>query len=452
LIFSAPRFVVVDDKIKHLDAIVQAFQQLGSPCIGIQYKPEEELNPNIFRGVRVLFLDLHLVEGIAKTDNRSHYAQIAAILEDTINANGGPFILILWTEHAQYAKELTDYLDARLDVAKPYARPLAVLPLEKGTFINSSDVVTEPAKLREAVNNVVISNTQLAALLGWETDVLAAAGDTLAALLNLVPVNERTNAAYSEALDVILSRLAREAVGRPHVEINQRAAITTALAPILTDRIMNQDVSQETLNLWARAVTHHDDTKLEDASPREAGQINRMLHLAIPGSETIRPTDWGAIVRWPYTWDGDELLCKTGLNIGEMLGGQFKIERKDRVRCKPYLVRVGAACDYAQNQKGPITYLLCIEVPENVEKMKDKDGHDIKQPDAIWRSPVFLTTENAEPFRMQVHIRFLISVLPHTAQSWFADYRMREQLLMSLLTSASNYSSRPGIVQLPVKQ
>lgn len=450
MIFSAPRFVVVDDKIKHLEAIVQAFQQLGSPCIGIQYKPEEDLDPNVFRGVRVLFLDLHLVDGIAKTDNRSHYAQIAAILEDKISANGGPFILVLWTEHDQHAKELTEYLDSGLDKAKPHARPLAVLPLAKGAFIND-ETVTDPVKLRKAVSEAVTSNTQLAALLGWETDVLAAAGDTLSALLNLVPVEQRISATYSDALDVILSRLACEAVGRPHVEVNHRAAITTALAPILTDRIMNQDVSEETLELWARAVTRHDGKKLEDASPDEAGQVNRMLHLAIPGSETIRPTDWGAIVKWPYAWNDEELLCKMGLKVDEMLGGQFLVESKDRARCQPFLVRIGAACDYAQNRKGPITYLLGIEIPEDAERKKDRDGLELKLQEAIWKSPVFLTTVRPEPFRLYVHIRFLISVLPHTTESWDACYRIREQLLMNLLASSSNYSSRPGFVQLPVK-
>ncbi|HEY8270038.1 MAG TPA: hypothetical protein VIG33_04070 [Pseudobdellovibrionaceae bacterium] len=452
MIFTAPRFVVVDDKIEHLEAIVQAFQQLGSPCIGIQYKPEEELDANIFRGVRVLFLDLHLIDSSVKTDDRPHYAVIAGILEDKIHVNGGPFVLVLWTEHAHCAQGLTEYLDMGLDKKKPHSRPLVVVPLSKDNLINKDDKVTDPEELRRKVREAVTANAQLAALLDWETDVMTAAGDTLVALLNLVPTENRTNTSYSDALDVILSRLACEAVGKPHVEVNQRAAITTALAPILIDRMMNQEISKETLDLWSKAITRHSGKKLEDASPEEAGHLNKMLHLAIPGSETVRPADWGAVVRWPYEWNDDELLCRMGFKIPDMLGGQFLIERKDRARCKPHLVRIGAACDYAQNKEGPITYLLAMEIPEDAERKKNrKTGDDLELSDAIWRSPVFITTDSAESFRLYVHIRFPISVLPSMTDGWFASYRMREQLLMNLLTFSSNYSSRPGIVQLPIK-
>lgn len=450
MIFSAPRFVVVDDKVEHLQAITQAFQQMGTPCIGIHFKPEEELDSVHFRGVRCLFLDLHLAGGQIGTDHKGDFARIQTILEDNINDRGGPFVLVMWTQHPHLRDALVAYLDENLDPARPHVHPLAVLCLAKENFIQGDAVVAADG-LRDAVRAAVSSNAQLAALLGWETDVLAAAGDTLSALLNLVPVEHRTDAAYSDALDVILSRLACEAVGQPHVNVNHRAAITTALAPILTDRIMNQKVPHETLELWARAVTHHDDKKLEDASPVEAGQINRMLHLAIPGSETIRPTDWGAVVKWPYAWTDEELLSKMGLKVGEMLGGQFLIESADRARCRPFLVRIGAACDYAQDRSGPITYLLGIEIPENAERKKDKEGKELKLQEAIWKSPVFLTTDNPEPFRLHVHIRFLISVLPQIGESWGACYRIREQLLMNLLATASSYSSRPGIVQLTVK-
>ncbi|SMB32062.1 conserved protein of unknown function [Sterolibacterium denitrificans] len=93
MIFSAPRFVVVDDRDHHLLAITRTFQLLGTPCMGIRYDPAEELKQDHFKGVRCLFMDLHLVDGQASTDQRRHYGLIASILEDNISRNGGPFIL-----------------------------------------------------------------------------------------------------------------------------------------------------------------------------------------------------------------------------------------------------------------------------------------------------------------------------------------------------------------------
>jgi len=112
------------------------------------------------------------------------------------------------------------------------------------------------------------------------------------------------------------------------------------------------------------------------------------------------------------------------------------------------LVRVGAACDYAQSRPGPVTYLLAIAIPQAVKFKTDSDGVQLRMSEAIWKSPVFVLPEPTAPFHVYVHIRMSISVLPATAKDWTVVFRFREQLLMQLISAASDYSSRPGIVQL----
>ena len=447
--FTAPRFIAIDDKLDHLSAIIETFRQLGSPCMGIHYDPAQELEQRHFSGVRALFLDLHLVEGVATTDNRRHYALIAQILEDNINPDGGPFVLVIWTAHPQLAAELTQYLDQNLDAARPYARPLAILSLAKDQFINVDTGALRAAEtLRDAVQQALGANPQLAALIAWETDVLAAAGSTLATLIALVPPAQRTTTEYPGALDALLSRLARELVGRAHVAADPRAAITSALAPILADRIVNQDVSPETSALWARAVTRHEDRRLADASPREAGQINRMLHVAIPGSETIRSMDWGAVSEFPLDWWNDEALGELfGLNIDQLLREEFKLHRDHHVGCRPRVVRVGAACDHAQSRRGPLSFLFGVEIPENVPRLPDSSGQ-VRPPASEWRSPRFLIDPAAEPFTLAVNCRFLFARPVEACREWRPCYRLREQLLMHLISHANVYVSRPAIVQL----
>lgn len=487
MIFSAPRFVVVDDKEHHLLAITRTLQLLGAPCLGVRYDGTEELKPDHFRGVRCLFMDLHLIDGVASTDHRRHFANIAGILEDTISASGGPFILIVWSALQNLDGELRDYLDENIDAEKPHARPLAVLGLPKDNFINLDDgTIAKPEELRNAVLGAVVENPQIAALLGWESDVLTAASDTLAELLKLVPAAERISRSYPGALDTILSRLARETVGRSHVDVNPRAAISMALAPILSDRILNQDVPEAEQEIWKKAVTRHDDKQLEAASPMEAGEINRMLHLAVPGSEILLPTDWGAVISWPFPWTDDELKRLTGLTIKQMLCDEFRLRSNAIAACKPILIRVGAACDYAQNNRGPIVFLFGVDIPESAERQKDsraeriekvrtelaKLGQEnealrglagdlekvtsndsrIKLTDAIWKSPVLLMPGATEASRLHVHIRFPQTHLPETCSAWKDNVRcrLREQLLMHLISAASNHVARPGIVQLPV--
>jgi len=447
VIFSAPRFIVVDDKEHHLSAITKTLQLLGAPCLGVRYDRTKALNPDHFRGVRCLFMDLHLIDDMASTNHQRHFGNIAGILEDNISARGGPFILIVWSEHQHQDDELRDYLDKKIDAEKPHARPLAVLGLPKDKFINLNDGTVENSdELKRAVLNVVVKNPQIAALLSWESDVLTAAGDTLAELLKLVPAAERVGTSYPVALDTILSRLAREAVGRPNVGINHRSAITTALAPILADRVINQKVAPDTANLWEQAVTRYDDSTLQHASTEEAGRINRMLHVAIPGSETILPTDWGVVVDVEEaTWKSDDTLRQLfDVSRCELLGEEFKIKEKDdHKKCRPCLVRVGAACDYAQKRRGPLTYLFGLEIPVEVKRSSP--------PGAEWESPVMLLNDEGNPFCLHVNVRFSLTRRASDCKGWTVRYRLRDQLLMLLLSHSNGYTARPGIVQLPAK-
>lgn len=444
MIFAPPRFIVLDDNKEHIDTVVQAFQRLGTACMGIHYDPAKELNAKDFSSVRTLFLDIHLIDAIPATEHTKNFAVLANILESTISEQGGPFLLVLWTEYPDLADKLKTYLYEKLDSQKPYTRPLAVVPFPKEKFLADNE------GLRKAIIKAVKLVPQLAALLAWEMDTLIAAGDTLASLMSLIPVDKRNPAEFSGELDILLSRLASEAVGSGNVDNNQRAAISSALAPILADRIMNQEATAEIKEIWKMAVTKYRNN--EQLQSKAAGQINKMLHLAMPPSESIKPADWGAVVKWPFEWTDDELMSRMGLKKNQILGGEFLIEGESREQCKPVLIRIGAPCDYAQNRKGPLIYLLGMEIPDSAIRKKDSSEKELKQSEAIWQSPVFVQPITLEPFRLYAHFRLPVNITRDVCANWEVRYRLREQLLTDLIISSSNYGSRPGIVQLSVRR
>ncbi len=450
MIFTPPRFIAVDDNEKHLNSIVSTFQRLGTACLGIRYDPSESLKPDIFRGVRCLFMDLHLTDAAMGSDDTRHFAAIASILEDVISETGGPFILVLWTAYEDSVRELSSYLEKGIE--KLYARPLSVIPLAKENFIDVSDGrIKQSEELLKAVRNTIYSSPHLAVLLNWEADVFNAAGETLASLLSLIPAEQRTSEKFSDAFDTILSRLAIEAVGQSHVGENPRAAIVSAFSPILSDRISHQRILKETEKIWQQAITKHNDKNLNMLSAPEAGKINRMLHLALPESGHLFSTDWGAVIELPEEWDNDNLKYLTGLTKKEILCEEFKLRSKAVNTCRMILIRVGAACDYAQNSRGTMTFLLGANIPESAERQL-KDGSPLKLSDAIWQSPVFLFPgEEEEASRLYVHMRFVKTCLPEDCSEWKVYCRIREQLLMHLINAFSNYTSRPGIIQLPTE-
>ena len=430
--FVAPRFIAIDDNLTHLSAIQSALQRAGTSSYGIHYRPEDEL-PNVFTGVRCLFMDLHLVTSLKTSDERQNYGVIAGIIDSRIPKNSGPFLLVVWTAFPQLCTDLERYLNESLTNSKP----IALLALPKADYIDvDSGEVKNADGLRAKIEELLGTVPQLAALLAWEHDVLVAAGATLASILTLIPDAQRDSQKYPAALDSVLSKLACAAVGRHNVGKDPRSALVQALVPILGDRISNR-WSDDGMEVWKRAITKHGE-KSETATPNEAAEVNRMLHLAPVGPEKFGPADWGSVVRLPFHLSEEGAQGSFGVDLKDLFG-EFKIADGDRDKVLPVLVRIGAVCDVAQQKKGPIPYLFGFKIPVDLVK-KDKPTA------AIWKSPTF--AEDNIIFCLQIHNRFGITVQRESCEKWEAIYRMREPLLMQLIAANAEYVSRPGIIYL----
>ena len=446
---TAPRIVVIDDKPDHLTAIVETFNSMGTACSAICYDAATGVPPGRLRGVRALFLDLHLLDGAPTSANEKHFGTLAEILQNGIDPDGGPYVLVLWTENPEKFDNFRQFLEERLFNGAPHTRPLSFVALNKTDFISPTTGKPQTGeKLVQAVKDVTEGNPQLNALLAWERDVMAAAGSTLSAILNLVPPEARTAEAGSDPLNAILSLLAREQVGQVNVNNDVRSAITTVLAPILADRIMNRSPAEGAEELWKAAVTRHQEKGLEP-SPDQAAAINRMLHLSSGTTEQLLSTDWGAVVDFPK----DELTeegfkHRFGVGLGQMLGGEFLIEKKFRDAVSPVLVRVGAACDHAQNSTGPLPFLFGLIRPAGAERKKRDDGTEFPLKASVWISPLLSDDETGVPFVIEVNARFPFVMNRDDAAALKVRFRLREQLLVHLLNHAGSYQVRPGIVRL----
>ena len=445
MIVTQPRIVAVDNDADHLTAILEAFQRLGMPCLGIRYGQETGIGDAKLEGVRVLFLDLHLVGALIATDVNTHYGIIADILQKNISPTGGPFVLVIWTEYADQVNGLRKYLDDLPVPEKPKAMPLEILSFSKIDFIDLASGQTLDGKadaLLKEVEKKISKNFQLSALFSWEVDVQVAASATLAALMELVPAEKRNSVSYPEGLDEVLSGLASAAVGKDRVDDDPRGAISSVLAPMLADRIFNQENAPELQSLWTEAITRHRNDSAMPLTRENSGRVNRMLHVAVPSSETIRPDGRGTVVEFPAEWrNGNGFRNRFCVTEDELLNKEFKLKsEQEYAQCRLRLVRIGAACDHAQNRFGPIPYLLGIEIPHDVRRDRSSA--------AEWKSPVLLVGSNDKPFNLAVNARYSVSVAPTGIQTWNPVYRLREQLLMQLISHVSDYLSRPGIIEL----
>ncbi|MDE0177519.1 MAG: hypothetical protein OXP36_02890 [Gammaproteobacteria bacterium] len=423
--------IIVDNDQDHLRAIVDTFHLYGVACLGIRYDPETGLTPSHFRAVRFLFLDLHLL-ATATYGGREHYAHLAQLLTDNISVDGGPFTLILWTNFDDQVDGLISYLDTTQELPA-HARPAAIGRLAKDRFLDESERVGDHEALMREVDEALALAPQVSALFSWERGVQVAGRSTLASVVSLVPEEKRTSSEFPSAVDVALSRLAIAAVGKGNVAKDPRAAVNASLVPILADKVSSQHVAPDD-DVWGNAVTA---TKVPPLPRTEAAIVNRMLHVALPESEKILASDWGAVVSLPLDWnDDDAMSMRFGLNGAELFSTHFKVPPGVQSQCSPKLVRIGAPCDYAQRRPGPIPYLLALVVPGDASSTGAR-------PDAIWCSPP-LSLDPGGSQRLLVSAMFPWTATREEARQWCVECRLREQLLMQLIHSVGTYGTRPG--------
>lgn len=432
--FTSARYIAMDDDASELAPLVKALHGIGAPCIGIHYDPLSPPEASHFAGLRMLFTDLHLLKAVAA--GVQNYDAIASVLDRCVPDNHGPYLLVLWTSHEEEREALADRLQSHLS---PDKMPLAVLALGKERFRNGSSW-NGPA-LADAIRTQIAAIPQLAAMLSWEQDVLAAANATLALVGDLVPSSERTLGEYAGALDRILSALAVSAAGRSNAEANPRGAVSSVLAPLLVDRIVNQGDRHGTSALWESAVTFPNDATALDNMQK--GRMHRMLHFALPPAEPIQRTDWGAVIPLsPSQLLDDAMLARFGETAQEIRASEFKLKPERINDGRLVMLRAGAACDQAQSNSGPIPLLLGLLAPVSALR-KDKRGQAVHEcPEHV------LLPEQAEPSMLLMHARFATTVVASDLVNWSEPVlRVREQLLMTILVHAATHAIRPGTLR-----
>jgi hypothetical protein len=169
-----------------------------------------------------------------------------------------------------------------------------------------------------------------------------------------------------------------------------------------------------------------------------------MLHLALPPTEAIKATDWGAVTIVPEDQLSDKImLSRFDLTQGQLMFNVCPVAKKpDRAACSVALVRLGASCDHAQNRQGPLACAPAVIVPANIQL---KDPTKISK--AIIASPL-VDIPGMGAVQIYVDARYQISLVPSDFDQLQPLCRIREQLLMQISAHCAEYVMRPGIVAI----
>lgn len=442
------RFVLIDDKQTHLDVLKNAFHQLHTDCQAVIYDPHIGIGDRCFPGMRVLFIDLHLTSDGTSTDTKQHFGTILQILDQCTQPDTGPYVLVLWTSHADEVGGLKDYIDAQKPKSfAPEKRPVAITSLNKNehfSTISKTPEIYDTEKFKAEVLAAIGDNPQIKSLLEWELDVQIAASATLASLVSLVPLDKRSDADFGPELGKILYQISRAGAGADRAMESPRESINQVLLPVLADRISKHDPEGDSSVDWTPALVK-DNGK---PTPELQAGINAALHLALPveAAEIAKQnTELGTVII--PTQNAENVFVKlVGKTRSEILESEFGMAKAThRELCRLCLVRIGAACDNAQPKPGNNTFLLCMDTEIQA------GGHfspNKKVKDDEWHSPLVTIPGQNAPGRLVVKLRYAVSLPEATVANWNARYRLRESLVNTLTQNYARFISRPGIIDV----
>lgn len=435
--YASPQIIAIDNDSEHLIRLISGLSTLGLPCMPI-HAPNLDLEGISLSQVRIVFSDLHLL-GDEYRDAKAHYAVIASHLTQLISDDNGPYILCLWTRYAERESELESYLIERLEDARK--RPLAVTSIGKDVFLERPP--DEAAKELAELLKTKFSKFELFdALMYWESKASRAGSAVVNLLDDLVPGDRLTNLNYSQELSKIVFAACSAAAGK-HVENRYSESINEALAPILYDKIIDGYSTDFEKEKWKAAIQKED----EPLHIRQLTQLNRVVHFSF-SAENQTSLARGSVVRLP-TSVLENFHEHFGMSIDDaantQMGVKINMDTCDNRTLNRFvwvLIQSQAPCDYSQNKKGLIPFVLGLISPGfGVDYLDDSGAGAI--PAAYWCAPDFFFEGSF--FRLGVNFRFVLGHSESQSKQFEVIFRLREQLQSDLRHKMHAYLARPGV-------
>jgi len=453
--FFKSRIVAVDDKDYHLTGLKNALNSLCMDCHTILYDEETITEAPNLPGTRILFLDLNLRTGTTFNGlGSSGLTAISEVLKQLIDPDSGPYGLIIWAEQP-LLEDISNFLIERLTGEDAKYLPVFFTALTKGNYINTiNGEVINADRLKTDIEAAIASNPQMKALFSWEADVVAAMDATLNSLINLVPTEIQCTTEFPNELGKILYRISQAGSGMERAMENPRESINRVLVPILSDRITQHDPQGASTTNWNAALVNPGTAPI---TIEAKAQINSAIHISENIAELdteISATDLGSFVPLPFELNDENLQNKFGITTQNLRSKDFLNVSNDNEwdNCQLGLVQVGASCDHAQPNDGPLLYLLAIEWPftnpSEVEGTPNLRANKTNKNISEWRTPPLLVEPEKIPGKISVFLNLSMSVTRDIAEGWTPQFRFRDELVSQLTQAYARHISRPGIVEL----
>jgi hypothetical protein len=371
-ILRTAQVCVIDDEPKEYRRLLHALNSLGLGCVHVPGDKVEELPAEPFRGLRLVFLDMHLGT-IGGTDERAVTAHTAHVFSCVVSPESAPIVVIVWTK---YANLIASFRASLFEVYPGFRGRLFFIRLDKPQPPACIDI----EKLLQDVERELSQLHPLPLLWNWDALVQRAACGVAAELCRLAAAQAQLAAADNEeqertkmlsALSSVLRLLLKAEAGKAASPEIAALTLLNVLGPLHSDRLENLSPKPE-LDSAAALL----EAEADPVAPAEevVVALNTML---LTGASHVDGNSFRPGTMY-HIADADDFSAATGFSI---TGIAAKLCQKDLLKeenaarfqawieaCRPVLLEISPACDFAQ-QKRPIARLIGgLLVPKGVEK------------------------------------------------------------------------------------
>lgn len=447
-LLASPSVCVIDEDPKDFGPILNALNALYVSCVHIKGDDASLLPTEPFKGLRLVFTDLHLTN----TSGKNTASHTANVFQKVVSAETAPVIVVIWSKYAKdhladsglppedQETEAELFKRTLLENEKNYKDRLIFIEMAKPKPSDRpEDWVGE---LKKQIEQTLQGQEAIHALWAWESLVKEAGQSVSEGLTSLVrSCGMAVGEGLMQAMQLIVEA---QSEGEVSIETSPKQ-LATVLSQLLMDQIEHPN-GVTTLSRHAKWLSEKatGPVTLTTFAP----QMNGLLLTAATQNN---PTPFlpGEVYRVTKHEKFKELF---GAECFEFITELYKKDKSVTLQewlkiAEPVLVEISSACEIDQGDRLNALLMAGLILPVNARSNAKASGAFEVLPNFTLRWPMdeFEAQDSFLIFCSRYKVTTLSTVVPVELKPWF---RLRELPTASLRNWHAGHASRVGYVSL----
>lgn len=438
------RIAIVDDQINQAQPLIEELSKRKIPFVYYDGKPKHLPINNDNNDIRILFLDINLIDNSFHTVKQL-YPVVYATMDRIINDDNFPYILICWSRNSSEYTEIMEKLKKDFS----HKAPIATIPLIKSDFfdLNGEKTTLYDEKIDGLfleIASEMNKHTAFQNLILWENHIHTATNNALTEGLISIDNN------WDQSANWIFTKWGMAFAGK---KFNQYSSVEKLQAAYHTlNHFLHENIEEE-IEKNINTNINFDEDKTEQAL--SLSKFNERLLFSFVQT-TAKEAGRIVITNETYSEFKDTLcfaISGEDSNLRELLK-EVKDQKEKRKQKDAYYRKIrqqirnnwdifklviNPVCDFAQDKVKRSRVIPGIFIEKKYrELINDKT-------DALYVSPNFYYTKKQNEYFFILDFRYFTSEKEDEGESCV---KLKQQVLAEILSKLSRHINRQGILYI----